>query len=169
MRILFTAYSAVSAAILGCAPYFIHRLPWEKKNRQQRILCGVIGAFEGRNCEKTTLNEEEKSALSLKQCIVSQDVRNNNKIARIALRISSPSTVFSGSGSQRLLPARRPKSNAPGKEIWLEWRSDCRNWSLFWGQRQIVPQKRHRNIREALEWMYHSWRRLYWWMKPNFA
>ena len=49
------------------------------------IIYGVIGAFEGRNCGKTTSNEEEKNALSPKQCTVSQVGYNNGKIARIAL------------------------------------------------------------------------------------
>ena len=58
--------------------------------------------------------------------------RNNGKIARIALSIAYLSTVYSGSVSQRLLPVCRPIKNAPGKDIWLQWRSDCRNWSVFW-------------------------------------
>ena len=62
------------------------------------MLYGAIGAFEGRNCEKTTPNEEEKSALSLRQCTVLQVDRYNGKIAWIALWIVSPSTVFFGSG-----------------------------------------------------------------------
>ena len=38
--------------ILECARYFVHRLPWEKKNHQQQILYSIIGAFEWRNCQK---------------------------------------------------------------------------------------------------------------------
>ena len=86
----------------------------------------------------------EKSALSPRQWTVSQ--------------------VFSGSSSQRILTVCRPKKNGPGKEIGLQWSNDSRNCSIVWGQRKIVLQKRHRNVREALEWMYHSWRRLCWWM-----
>ena len=59
--------------------------------------------------------------------------------------------------------------NVPGKEIWLQWRSDYRNWGLFWEQRRIILQKRHRKVREALEWMYYAWNRLYWWIKSNFS
>ena len=61
--------------------------------------------------------------------------QQNGKIARIELWIASPSTVFSGFGSEWLLPVCRPKKNAPGKEIWLQWRSDCQNWRVFWSQR----------------------------------
>ena len=43
--------------------------------------------------------KKKKSALSPRQCTVSQVDRNNGKIARIALWIASPSTVSSGSGS----------------------------------------------------------------------
>ena len=59
--------------------------------------------------------------------------------------------------------------HALGKEIWLQWWSDCRNWSLFWEQRQIILQKRHQKVREVLEWMYYIWRKLCWWIKSNFS
>ena len=61
------------------------------------------------------------------------------------------------------------KKIAPGKEIWLQWRSDIGNWGIFWGQRQTVLQKRHQIVREALELVYHLWRRLCWWIKLNFV
>ena len=32
--------------------------------------------------------------------------------------------------------------NAQGKEIWLQWRNDILNWGVFWGQRQIVLEKK---------------------------
>ena len=140
-----------------------------RKNHQLRILYGVIGAFKGWNREKTTPNEEEKSALSPRQCAVSQVNHNNGQIARIALWIASSSTVFSASGSQLLLPVYWSKTNVPEKEIWLQWRCYCRNWIVFWGQKWIFLQKGYQNVKEALEWMYHSWRRLCWWMKSNFA
>lgn len=44
---------------LGCAWYFIHRLPLERKIHQYRILHGVIGAFKGRNREKTAPNRSQ--------------------------------------------------------------------------------------------------------------
>ena len=46
--------------ILGCAGYFVHQLPWERKNHQYQILYSIIGAFEGKNHQKTATNEEEK-------------------------------------------------------------------------------------------------------------
>ena len=71
--------------------------------------------------------------------------------------------------SPELLAVYRPQKNAPGKEIWLQWRSDIRKWGVFWGQRQIVQQKRHWIVREALESVYHPKKRLCWWIKLNFA
>ena len=59
------------------------------------------------------------------------------------------------SGSQKLLAVYRPQNNAPGKEIWPQGRSDIGNWGVFWGQRQIVLQKRHQIVREVLESVYH--------------
>lgn len=47
--------------------------------------------------------------------------------------------------------------NAPEKAIFVKCWSDSRNKRLLWIQRQILLQKRHRNVRETLE-MYHSWR-----------
>ena len=120
---------------LGCLRYFTYRLSWEGKNHQLRILYGVIGAFKERNCKKMTPNEQEKSALSPKQCTASQVDRNDVKITWIALWIAFPSTVFSGSVSQWLLPVYKPKKNTPGNETWLQLRSGSWNWSAFWGQR----------------------------------
>ena len=76
---------------------------------------------------------EKKSALSLKHCIVSQVNCNDGKTIGIALRIASAPTLFSRSGPQQLLAVWSPQKNAPGKEIWLQWRSDIRNWGVFWG------------------------------------
>ena len=77
------------------------------------------------------------------------------------LWIASAPTLFSRSGSQWLLAVCRPQKNAPGKEIWLQWRSDIGNWGIFWGQRQIILQKRHQIVREELESVYHPrWRLL---------
>ena len=61
------------------------------------LIYDIIGGFEGRNCKKDP--EWRKSVLSRRQCTVSQIDCSDGKIAWIALWISSPSTVFSGSGS----------------------------------------------------------------------
>ncbi|KAM8718685.1 hypothetical protein ACLKA7_001404 [Drosophila subpalustris] len=80
---------------------------------QQRLLYGVIGAFERRNRKETASYGEEKSVVPPRQCTVSQINENNGKIERIGLRIASPSTVFSRFGPQRLLAFRRPQKDAP--------------------------------------------------------
>jgi hypothetical protein len=67
--------------------------------------------------KKTTSHEEEKSALSPRQCTVSQVDRNDGQIARIGLQIASTPPLFSSFGSQLLLPVRRPEKNARRKEI----------------------------------------------------
>ena len=56
-----------------------------------------------------------------------------------------------------------------GKRFDTQWRRDLGNWGIFRGQKQIVQQKRHRIVREALESVYHPRRRLCWWIKLNFA
>ena len=56
--------------ILGCASYFVRRLPRERKN--------IIGAFDERNRQKPSTNEEEKSTLSPRQWTLSQVDRISN-------------------------------------------------------------------------------------------
>ena len=117
------------------------------------------------------LKEEipKNPALSPRQCTMSRVDHNDSKTTWIALQIAFAPTLFSRSGPQRLLAVFRPQKNAPGKEIWLQWRSDIENWDTFWDQRQIVLQKRHQIVWEALELVYHPRTRLCWWIKSNFA
>ena len=56
---------------------------------------------------------------------------NNGKTIWITLQIASAPTLFSRSGPQQLLAICRLQKNAPGKEIWLQWRSDIGNWGIF--------------------------------------
>ena len=84
--------------------------------------------FEERSHQKMARNEEEESALSLRHCAVLQV---DGKTIWIALQIASSSTLCSWSGPQWLLAVCRPQKNAPGKEIWLQWRSDIGNWGVF--------------------------------------
>ncbi|KAM8719395.1 hypothetical protein ACLKA7_012018 [Drosophila subpalustris] len=90
-----------------------HGISSEGADHQQRLLYGVIGAFERRNRKETASYGEEKSVVPPRQCTVSQINENNGKIERIGLRIASPSTVFSRFGPQRLLALRRPQKDAP--------------------------------------------------------
>ena len=69
--------------------------------------------------KETATNEEEKSALSPRQCTMSQVSCNDSKITWIALRIASAPTLFYRSGPQQLQAVCRAQKNAPGKEIWL--------------------------------------------------
>ena len=75
----------------------LFQLPWERKNHQQWTLYSIIGAFEGRNRQKTATNEE-KSALSPRQRTVSQVGGNNSKTTWTALWTASISTLSSRSG-----------------------------------------------------------------------
>ena len=109
---------------------------------------------------KTTSHAKEKSAVPPRQSTVPQVHENDGQIEWIKLRIASPPTIFSKFGSQRLLNLCWPEKNTPGEGIWFQWRSDCRNWGLFWDQKRTILQKRHRKVREALVWMYYTWRKL---------
>ena len=121
--------------ILECARYFVHRLPWERKNHQLQILYSIIGAFEGRNRKKTATNKEKKYQ---DNALCQKLITTIAKITWIVLRIASAPTLFSISSPHRLLAVCRPQKNAPGKEIWLQWRIYIGNCGIFWGQRQIV-------------------------------
>ena len=85
---------------------------------------------------------KKKKVLFHQDNALSQVDCNDGKTIWIALRTASASTLFSISDRQRLLAICRLQKNAPGKEIWLQWRSDIGNWGVFWGQRQIVLQKK---------------------------
>ena len=104
--------------------------------------------------------KKKKSAFSLRSCTISQVDCNDGESTWTALQIASTPTLFFRSGPQWLLAVCRLQKNASEKEIWLQWISDIGNWGVFWGQRQIFLQKRHRNVREALESVYHSRKRL---------
>ena len=71
------------------APYFIMHTVFYSSitlRKEEPSILNIIWRYwciEGRNCERTTPNEEEKSALSPRQCTVSQVDRNDGKIARI--------------------------------------------------------------------------------------
>ena len=116
-----------------------------------------------------TTNEEEKRALSRRQCTVSQVNRNDDATTWIALQIASAPTLFSRSGPQLQMAVSKPQKNVLGKEILHQWRSDIGNWGIFWSQRQIILLKRHWIFREALELVYHPKSRLCCWIKSNFV
>ena len=92
--------------------------------------------------KRPQIKKKKKSALSPRKCTMSQIDCNNGKTTWIALWIASAPTLFSRSGPQWVLAVCRPRKNAPGKEIWLQWRRDIGNQGRFWGQRQIVWQKK---------------------------
>ena len=114
-------------------------------------------------------NEKEKRALSSRQYTVSQVDCNDGKTIWIALRIV-PQPAYSSD----LVPSDnwlfcRPQNKATGKEDLAPMKTWIGTWGVFWGQRQIVLQKGHRIVREALESLYNSRRGLCWWIKSNFA
>ena len=89
-------------------------------------------------------NEEEKNALSPRQCTMSQVKHNNGKTTRISLRIASTTTLFTRTGPQWLLAVCRPQKNAPGKEIWLQWRNG------YWKLRHILRPKTNCSTKKIL-------------------
>ena len=63
---------------------------------------------------------EKESALSQRQCTMSQVDCNDGESTWTSLWIASTPTLFSRSGPQWLLAVCRPQMKALGKEIWLQ-------------------------------------------------
>ena len=97
-----------------------------------------------------------------RQCSMSQVDCNDSKTTWNALWISSTPNLFSRLEPEQLLAVCRPRKNVPGKELWLQWRTGIENWGVYWGQKQIVHQKRHWTVREALKSVNHPRIRLCW-------
>ena len=108
--------------------------------------------------------KKEKNALSPRQCTMSQVDCNEGKTTWIA---SAP-TLFSRSGPQQLLAVCRPQKNAPKKDLapMKKWYQKLRH---ILRPKTFVLQKSHPIIREAMESVNYPRRRLYWWIKSNFA
>ena len=92
--------------------------------------------------------KKERPHMQKKQVLFNQDIapyhksiKKMVKLNELKLQITSSPTIFSRSGQQRILALCWPGKNAPGKEIWLQWRSDCRKWGLFWDPRRIILKK----------------------------
>ena len=60
--------------------------------------------------------------------------------------------LFSRSGPQQLLAVCKTSKTCSRNKIWLQWKSDIWNWSIFSGQRQIILQKRY-HPRRRLSWI----------------
>ena len=88
--------------------------------------------------EKITKNSHKwrKSALSRRQCSVSQR-QNYMNCTSNCFRTHPVLQVW----HPWLLAVCRPQKNAPGEEIWLQWRSDIGNWGVFWGQKHRSTKK----------------------------
>ena len=83
-------------------------------------LYGVIGAFEGRNCEKTTPNEEGKSALSPRECTVYKSNATMAKLHELHFELLphppysrdlSPNDYYLFADPKRMLQGKRFGSN----------------------------------------------------------
>ena len=55
------------------------------------------------------------------------------------------------------------------EKISFQQRGDYRMWDVFWSSRRIILQERYWNVRKTLDWLYHSWRKLCWWIKTIFG
>ena len=126
--------------ILACASYF-HWLSWERKNHQEQISYTLLVLLKEEITQKQpTMRKKKCSFIKTMHHVTSQSQRWQNYMncssncfhTKLILQI----------WPQWLIAVCRPQKNAPEKEIWLPWRSDIRNWGVFWGQRQIILQKK---------------------------
>ena len=95
-------------------------------------------------------NKEEKSALSPRQCTVSQVDRNNGKGIWIALQIASALTLSFRSAPQWLLAVCRPQKNAPGKNL-----APIKKW--YRKLRDILRTKTNRSTEKGIELLEKLW------------
>ena len=79
--------------------------------------------------------KKKRSHMQKKKVVFHQDNAPCYKSMKTMVKLNK---LSSRPGPQRLLALYWPGKNSPGKEIWLQWRSDCRNWGLFWMQRRII-------------------------------
>lgn len=79
------------------------------------MLYDVIG---GRNCEKTSPNEEGEVCLHKDITANYKSIATMVKLQQLRFQLGFPSTSLLRFGFQRLLLVFRPKMNASGKEIW---------------------------------------------------
>ena len=146
--------------ILGSATYFVHWLPWErKKNINSEYYIVLLVHLKEEIAKKNSQKGKRKSALSPRQCTVSQVNHNDGKTTWIAFWIACAPTLFSRSGPQWLLAVCRPPKEcsserdlAPMKKGYRKLRciltnsSTKKNFGI-----SVSPQKET------------------WWIKLNFA
>ena len=80
--------------ILECTKYFVHRLPWERKNYYIALLMHLKEEI----VKKQPQMKKEKGALSTRHCTISQVNHNDGKTTWIALWIAFAPTLFYRSG-----------------------------------------------------------------------
>ena len=81
-------------SFLGCTWYNSYRLLSVEANDQWRLLRSLIGPFQQHFKEKTSLFDEEESALPSRQCTDSHVPGTDDQLQRIPIRIASPSSIF---------------------------------------------------------------------------
>ena len=130
-----------------------------------------MGAFEGRNHQKTATNKEEK-------VLFPQDKASCHKLIAMMAKLHdllfellphppySPDLASSNNwlfaDLKRILQGKRFGSN----EVISETEAYFKAKDKFFYK---IKQKKHQIVREALESVYHPRRRLWRWIKLNFA
>ena len=149
--------------ILRWARYFVHQLPWERKNHQLWILYSIIGEFEGRNHQKMATNEEEEKKCSFTKTMhcVTKLIATMAKLHELHFELFLHPPYSTGC-MQTSRECSSERDLAPMKK-------------LYWKLRRILrpkknhSTKRHQNVREMLKSAYHPRKKLCWWIKSNFA
>ena len=76
-------------------------------------------------------------------CHKYQFVAMITKLHELHFELLQHPLLFSRSGPQQQLAICRPQKNAPGKKVWLQWRSDI-------GNRCILRPKRNHSTKKSL-------------------
>ena len=145
-----------TSADKGCmCKVFCSLITLRKEEPSIANLYSIIGAFEGRNHQKMATNEEEKLLFHQNNAPCHKSITTMAKLHELHFELLphphyspdlAPTNYFLFADLKRMLQGKRFGSN---EEV-----------ILVTELRQIVLQKMHQIIREALESVYHPGRRL---------
>jgi hypothetical protein len=73
---------SAGVSIMGCAWYYIHRLPQKGPDHQQRVLHGIIGVFKRWNQEKTAQFEKKKVLFHQDNALCHKSIKTTTKLLK---------------------------------------------------------------------------------------
>jgi hypothetical protein len=113
-------HRSAGVSTMGCACYYIHRLPRKGPEHQQQVLHGVIGAFKWWNQEKNGLIWRKKVLFHQDNALCHKLVKKTAKLHELSYKLLphspySPGLVFSdlflSADLKRMLAGKKSSTN----------------------------------------------------------